>query len=133
MGLHPNGDRYYLPESKRHYPMSFFQLVTMLRVMTWGVSWCIESVHVGVLTLGAFTRSGPLRSVIDLHPGHVSREVPMEENPAQVSTFLNRFVKVRGNYLAADFRTPGWVCSSKQAWWISLTMYVLEVFNTNLK
>ena len=32
-----------------------------------------------------------------------------------------------------DFRTPGWVCSSKQAWWSSLTICVLEVIDANLK
>jgi len=98
-----------------------------------GVSWCTKSVHVRVLTLGDFTRSGSPRSVIGLHPGHVNREVPMGENPAEVLTFLNRFVKAGGNYPAANFQTPGLVSSSKQAWWSSLTMYVLEAFETDLK
>ena len=101
--------------------------------MKWDVSRCAKSVHVGVLTLRSFTRSGPSRIVMGLHPGHVSCEMPMAENPAQVPTFLNRFVKAGGNYPAADFRTPGWVYSSKQAWWSSLIMYMLEVFAVDLK
>ena len=28
-----DGDRYYLPESKRHYPLAFFQSLTMPRTM----------------------------------------------------------------------------------------------------
>jgi len=59
-----DGECYYLPESKRHYPLALFQSVTMLRVMKWGVRWCTESVHMRVLTLGAFTRSDPPRSIV---------------------------------------------------------------------
>ena len=54
-----NGDRYYLPESKRHYPWVFFQSVTVARKMTWSVSQNTESVHVGILTSCEFSRSGP--------------------------------------------------------------------------
>ena len=89
--------------------------------------------HVGVLTLSSFTRSGPPRSVVSLHPCNVGCEVPMRENHAQVPTFLNQFVKARGNYPATDFLTPGLVCSFKQAWWSSLMMYMLEVFEADLK
>ena len=56
-----------------------------------------ESVHVGVLTLSCFTKSDPPRNVVSLHPSNVGREVPMAENPAQVLTFLNQFVKARDN------------------------------------
>jgi len=52
---------------------------------------------------GGFTRSDPPCSIFGLHSDHVSRKMPMGENPAQVLTFLNRFVKAGGNYLAADF------------------------------
>ena len=100
-----NGDRYYLLESKHHYPLAFFQLVMMQRLMKWGVSQSTKSVHVGVLTLHGFTRSGPPRNVIGSHQGNVSREVPVGEIPAQVPTFLNWFVKAVGNYPTADFQT----------------------------
>ena len=66
-----DGDWYYLPENKCHYLLAFFQLVIMPRMMRWGVSRCTESVHVGFLTLGGFTRSGPPRNVIGLQPGNL--------------------------------------------------------------
>ena len=30
-----NGEKYYLPSSKRHFPLSFFQCVTKPRKMNW--------------------------------------------------------------------------------------------------
>ena len=70
---------------------------------------------------------------MSLHPGIISRDVPVGENPAKVPTFLNQFMKAGGNYLATDFRTLGWVSAFKQHWWSSLTLYVLEAFKDNLK
>jgi len=61
-----NGDRYYHPESRHHYPLAFFQSVTMARKMTWSVSRTTELVHVRILR---FSRSGPLRCIFDSAPG----------------------------------------------------------------
>ena len=77
-----------------------------------------ESIHrisaCGVLTHNGFTRSGPPRSVIGLHPGNVGHEVLVGENSAKVPTFLNQFVKAEGDYPATDFQAPALVCSFKQ-------------------
>ena len=54
-----NGDQYYLPESKRHYPLSFFQSITTEQKMTKSVSQCTKSVHVRILTYNEFNRSRP--------------------------------------------------------------------------
>ena len=70
------GDQYYQPESKRHYPSAFFQSVKMSRFMRWGISQSTELVHVGALTLHGFTRSGPPHSVVGLHPGNVIEKRP---------------------------------------------------------
>ena len=90
-------------------------------------------IHIGILTLSGFTRSGLLRSVIGLHSSNIGREVPVREIPAQFLTFLNQFLKVGGNYPATYFRTLGWVFFFKEAWWSSLMMYVLEVFEVDFK
>ena len=47
-------------------------------------------------------------------------------------TFGNQFFKVRGNYPATDFRTPGWIHPLK-AWWRDLTLYVLAHFEEDLE
>jgi len=87
----------------------------------------------GILILSGFTKSGPPRSVISLRQGNIGREVHVGENPAKVPTFLNQFVKLGGNYPATNLRMPGWMCSFKQQWWSDLIMYVLDVFNADLK
>ena len=78
------------------------------------------------MAYNGFSRSGPPLSIITLHPGNVSRDVPMGENPIKFPTFLNQFVKAEVNYPAADSLTLGWVSSFKQQWWSSLMMYMLE-------
>ena len=67
-----------------------------------------------------------------LHPGNVSRDIPVGENPAVALTFGNQFFKVNGNYPATDFRTPGWIHPPK-AWWVDLTTYILAHFEEDLE
>jgi len=59
-----------------------------------------------MLTQSGFTRIGLPPSVTGLHPSNVGLEVPVGENLEKVPTFLNLFVKAKGNYLATDIRTP---------------------------
>ena len=133
MVIHSGGRAHSLPSSKRHYLLAFFQSVTTSRKMSWSVSKCIESVHVGILILNGLNRSGPPRSIISLYLGNISRDVPVGENSAMVPTFFNQFLKMNGNYHATDFQTPSWVHSFKQLWWSRLTLYVLDSFEDDLK
>jgi len=71
--------------------------------------------------------------VIGFYPGLVDKDVPGGENPAMARTFLNQLVKVEGNYSVRDFKTPGWVHSTKKQWWSQLTNYVLNEFSDELK
>ena len=48
-------------------------------------------------------------------------------------TFLNQFIKVKGNYPARDFRAPGWVHPAQKPWWRDLVFYVLKHFEAELK
>ena len=130
--MHPRRRLLLPPESKFHYPLAFFQPVTAERKMTWSVSQTKKLVHVGILTSRGFSKSGPLQSILGLHPGNVSRDVPIGENPIKVSTFLNQFMNAGRNYPAMDFQTLGWVNVFKQQWWSSLILYVLELFTDNL-
>jgi len=54
------------------------------------------------------------------------------KNPAITQTFRNQFFRVNGNYLATDFRTPGWIHPPK-AWWRDLTLHVLAHFEEDLE
>ena len=66
-----------------------------------------------------------------LASGNVGKDVLVRENPAMARTFLNLFIKAKGNYPTTDFRTLGWVHSTKKQWWSHLTLYVLEHFFVN--
>ena len=48
-------------------------------------------------------------------------------------TFLNQFIKVKGNYPVRDFRAPDWVHLAQKPWWRDLALYVLEHFEAELK
>ena len=71
--------------------------------------------------------------MIGLHLSLDGKDVPTGKNPTIAQNFLNQFIKVDGNYLATDFRTPGWVYSTKKQWQNQLTAYILEQFSGELK
>jgi len=129
-----DGEKYYLPSSKRHFPLSFFQCVTRARKMQWQVTRTTDSVHVGKLIAPSpgYTRAGPPRCILSLHPGNVLPDIPVGENPAVAQTFGNQFFKAHGNYPATDFRTPRWIHPPK-AWWRDLTLYAHAHFEEELE
>jgi len=102
--------------------------------MKWQVTRTTDSIHVGKLIASSpgYTRTGPPRYILGLHPRNVPQNIPMGENPAMAQTFINQFFKVHDNYLATDFRTPGWIHAPK-AWWRDLTLYALAHFEEDLR
>ena len=69
-------DKYYLPTSKRHFTILFFQSVTKERRIDWIVTRNAESVHISILTFQGYSRSGPTSFVTGLCPGIISKELP---------------------------------------------------------
>jgi len=63
-----DGEKYYFPSSKRHFPLSFLQCVTKPRKMKWQVTRTTDSVHVGKLiaTSPGYIRAGPPRCILGL-------------------------------------------------------------------
>ena len=94
-----NGEKYYLPSSKRHFPLSFFQCVTRPRKMKWQVTRTTDSVHVGKLIAASlgYTRAGPPHCILGLHPGNVLPDIPVGENSVMAQTFGNQFRQLPGN------------------------------------
>jgi len=72
--------------------------------MKWQVTQTTNSVHVGILTAASlgYTREGPPRCILGLHPGNVLQDILVGENPAVARTFGNQFLSVNGNYPATD-------------------------------
>ena len=42
-------------------------------------------------------------------------------------TFISQFIRVYDNYLATDFRAPGWVHLTQKPWWRDLTLYAWSI------
>ena len=81
-----DGEKYYLPSSKRHFPLSFFQCVMRARKMQWQVTRTTDSIHVRKLIIlsPGYTRVGPPRCILGLHPGNILPDIPVGENPAVI-------------------------------------------------
>ena len=86
-----DGEKYYLPSNKRHFPLSFFQCVMRVRKMQWQVTRTTDFVHVGKLIASSpgYIRMSPPRCVLGLHPGNVLPDIPVGENPSVAQTFGN--------------------------------------------
>ena len=75
--------------------------------MKWQVTQTNDSVHVGILIVASpgYSRAGPPRCILGLHPGNVLQDIPVGKFPAITQIFGNQFFKVHDNYLAINFRT----------------------------
>ena len=101
-------EKYYLPSSKRHFSLSYFQSVMTSQKMGWSMTQSIDSVHVEILKLNGYNHYGSPRAVLSMHPGKIGQDLLVGENLAMAQTFLNQFIKVHNNYSARDFKAPGW-------------------------
>jgi len=54
----------------------------------------------------------------------VRSEYPRGETPQLGTTFINQFMKVRGDF-PVDFHPLGWVHSSDRSWWGRMVGFVL--------
>ena len=62
----------------------------------------------------------------------VRTEYPKGETPQQASTFINQFLKVRGDF-PADFHPLGRVYSTDKSWWGRMVGFVLTELGDLLK
>jgi len=67
-----------------------------------------------------------------MHRRRIGQDLLVGENLAMAQTFLNQFIRVKGNYLTRDFKVPGWVHLAQEPWWSDLALYVLEYFEAEL-
>ena len=76
--------------------------------------------------------AGHGKDVFGLYPRLVRAEYPNGETPQLATTFINQFLKVRGNFLT-DFRLLGWVHSIDKSWWGRMVVFVLTELGDLLK
>jgi len=72
------------------------------------------------------------KDIFDLFAGLVRPEYPKGETPRLAATFINQFLKVRGDF-PVDFRPLGWVHSTDKSWWGRMVGFVLVELGALLK
>ena len=68
--------------------------------------------------------AGHEKDVFGLYPEFVRAEYSIGETPQLATTFINQFLKVRGDF-SADFRPLGWIHSTDKSWWGKMVGFVL--------
>jgi len=68
--------------------------------------------------------AGYEKDVLGLFSGLVRPAYLKGETPQLVATFINQFLKVRGDF-PVDFRPLGWVHSTGKSWWGGMVGFVL--------
>jgi len=105
---------------ERMYRLAYLQYTSVHRAMEWDLSKSISGVSLGKLGANEAYPAGQGRDVFGLHPGLVRAEYPTGKTLQLAATFINQFLKVRGDF-SADFCPLGWVHSTTShggaRWW----------------
>ena len=84
--------------------------------MEWELARSVSGVSLGILGARKVHPGGHGKEVFGLFLGLLRSEYPVGETPQLSTTFINQFMKVRGDF-PGDFRPLGWVHSSDKVWW----------------
>jgi len=94
--------RFFLPNMERMYPLSYLQHMSVHRAMEWDLSKFVSGVSLDKLGVKEAYPTGYGKDVFGLYPGLVRAEYPKGETPQLATTFINQFLKVRGDF-STDF------------------------------
>jgi len=100
--------------------------------MEWDLSKSISGVSFSKLGANEAYPAGHVKDVFGLYPELVRPEYPIGETSQLATTFINQFLKVRGEF-PTDFRPPGWVHSTDESWWGRMVGFVLIELGDLLK
>ena len=92
--------------------------------MEWDLSQFVSDVSLDRLGAKEAYPVGHEKDVFSLFPGLVRPEYAKGETPQLVASFINQFLKVRGDF-PVDFRPLGWVHSTDKSWWGRMVRFVL--------
>ena len=84
----------------------------------------VSGVSLGRLGAKEIHSAGHGKEVFGLFSGLVRSEYSRGETPQLGTTFINQFMRVRGDF-PVDFRPLGWVHSSNRSWWGKMVGFVL--------
>jgi len=116
--------RFFHPNMERMYPLSYLQHMSVHRAMECNLSKFVSSVFLGKLGVKDAYPIGHRKDVFGLFSRLVRTDYLKGETPQLASTFINQFLKLRGDFLA-DFRPPRWVNSTDNSWWSRMVGFVL--------
>jgi len=127
------GDRrLFLPNIERMYPLAYLQHMSVRHVIEWNLSKSISDESLDKLDSNKSYIAGHGRDVFGLHPRLVRVEYPTGNTPQLATTFINQFLKMRGDF-PTDFRPLGWVHSSDKSWWGKMVGFILTKLEDLLK
>ena len=112
---------------ERMYSLSYLQHMSVHRMMDWDHSRFVSGVYLGRLGAKDVYSAGHGKDVFGLFLELVRPEYPKGETPQLGTTFINQFLKVKGDF-PVDFRPLGWVHSTDKSWrmlaqWMGLGRY----------
>jgi len=79
-------------------------------------------VSLGKLGAKEAYHAGYGKDVFDLYPESVRTEYLKGETPQLATTFINQFLKVRGDF-PIYFHPIGWVHSTDKSWWGRMDLF----------
>jgi len=109
------GQKFFLPNMERMYPLSYLQHMSVPRVMAWDLARPVSNISLGILGARKVHNAGHGREVFSLFPRLLRSDHPVGETPQLSTTFINEFMKVGGDF-PVDFRPLGWIHSSEKSW-----------------
>ena len=108
------GQEVFPSQDGEDVPLSYLQHMSVHRAMEWELYKFVSSVSLGKLGTKEAYPVGHGKDMFGLFPGLVRSEYPKGKTPQLASTFINQFLKVRGDF-PADFCLPGWVHSTDKS------------------
>jgi len=85
-----------------------------------------SSIAIGRISSRIAFPVGHSREILELLSVLMKQEFPTSETPKQATIFISRFMEVKGEFSQSDFRTPGWVHSTKTTWRAKMVCFVLK-------
>ena len=87
------------------FPLSYLQSMSLLRYMDWDLVKAQSGIVIGRISNHAAFPVGHSREILKLLPGSMKQEFPIGESPKKTTTFISRFMEVKGEFSHSDFQT----------------------------
>lgn len=123
----------FILEIGRSCLLTYLQGIFVPHQIDWGLTKSQDGVPIG-----NFKSQGPYQDDLDRYvtgilSGRIAKDQSLGELPRLANTFINDFLRVRGQFLAKNFCTPGWIYSIDRMWWSKMVSFVLKIVKPTIK